>query len=83
MKLPKPLDDRIYVERIEKPTRIVLTDRDPTRFAKVLSIGPKVYDVNPGDVVLLPGIAASVPDWERKDKMFIRQADIGGIVNAP
>ena len=78
----RPLKDRIWVERIEKPTKVVLTDADPTKFAKVLAIGPKVYDLKPGDIVALPGIASSQPDWYDKTTMMIQQGDVGFIVNA-
>lgn len=69
---------------------IVIPDayRSKTRCAKVLAVGPGAWRdgefcktaVKPGDVVILPGIAAVMPDWESKDKILIQEGDVGAIL---
>jgi len=80
----KPLHDRLLVRRLGQPARsglIWIPDIavQNSQRAQVLAVGDKVRDVNPGDEVLLPGIAAKYPDWEGCDCMLIQVADIGGI----
>jgi co-chaperonin GroES (HSP10) len=81
----RPLNDRVLVKRInapEPPTLIYLPDiaKENSKFAEVMAIGTKVYGVNVGDIVLLPGVASKYPDWEHNDLMFVEVDDIGGIV---
>ena len=74
----QPLHDRVLLERIkDKPGRIILTDPDPIRKAKVVAIGPDVYDLEVGDIVVLPGIAADQPDHEQGKQILVQMADIG------
>ena len=79
MRRIEPLHDRILVERIpDLSNRYIIEPdayRSTTRLAKVLAVGPGVWRdgifcktaVKPGDIVLLPGIAATMPDWEQKE----------------
>lgn len=87
----QPLDDRLLVRQLEEPysSCIILTDRGASTFAEVLAVGPGrrtksghriPLQVKPGDVVMLPGIAASRPDWKKGDEFLIQEADIGVIV---
>ena len=84
-----PLHDRIVLERIEdSPGLILLTDKDATRTFRVLKVGPGAWRdgefvktvVKPGDVVILPGIAATHPDYEDKRYILAQERDIGCIV---
>jgi hypothetical protein len=73
-----PRHDRVLLERIPpKPGHIVLTDVQTVRWARVVAIGPEVYDLEVGDVVLLPGIAADQPDFEESAQILVQMADIG------
>jgi len=62
----KPLANRIVVERIEGSKQtdsgIILKSADEPDKAKVLAIGPKVDEVEIGDVVLLNWNAATKTD---------------------
>jgi chaperonin GroES len=62
----KPLANRIVVERIEASKQtdsgIILKSGDEPDKAKVLAIGPKVDEVEIGDVVLLNWNAATKTD---------------------
>ncbi len=75
----QPRNDRVLLERIPEPKtgQIVLTDVQTLRWARVVAIGPKVYDINVGDVVVLPGIAADEPDFMEDAQILVQQADIG------
>lgn len=82
----QPLHDRILVLRIQEEPRsslIWIPDiaQENTKRAKVLAVGNEVKGVNPGDIVLLPGIASKHPDWEQSDIMLVQEADIGGTFN--
>jgi co-chaperonin GroES (HSP10) len=74
-----PRNDRVLLQRMPDPPsgHIVLTDVQTLRWARVVAIGPKVYDLNIGDVVLLPGIAADVPDFQDVDHILVQLGDIG------
>ena len=73
-----PRHDRVLVERIEpNPGFIVLTDVQTVRWARVVAIGPEVYDLNVGDVVMLPGMAAETPDFEEGQQILVQMNDIG------
>jgi len=86
----EPLHDRVLVKRIEEPYkgRIQLICHEKSRFAKVLAVGPGRWidgefartACKPGDVVLLPGIAAKFPDWEERDTILVQEQDVGAIV---
>ena len=77
----QPMHDRLLVSRMpEPPKNIVLTDAEPFRYFKVISIGPKVREVRPHDIVALPGVASAEPDHITDEGQFIREADIGFIV---
>src|SRR5262245_30753038 len=83
-RLLRPLHDRVFVQRLAQETmRGVLWIPDiaqqNSQRAKVLAVGDQVYGVEPGDIVLLPGVAAKYPDWEQCDMMLIQVGDIGGI----
>ena len=68
----------MLIERIPlKPGHIVLTDVQTVRWARVVAIGPEVYDLNVGDVVVLPGIAAEIPDFEVGAQILVQLGDIG------
>jgi hypothetical protein len=68
----------VLIERIPlKPGHIVLTDVQTVRWARVVAIGPEVYDLNVGDVVVLPGIAAEIPDFEVGAQILVQLGDIG------
>ena len=84
----QPTEDRILLQRIQEPERLViLTDAEPSRKFKVLAVGPgkwdeefgerRPLDVKAGDIVVLPGIAANEPDWEAEQKILVREGDIG------
>ena len=75
----QPRNDRVLLERIAEPKtgQIVLTDVQTLRWARVVAVGPKVYDINVGDVVVLPGIAADEPDFAMDAQILVQQADIG------
>src|SRR5205814_196165 len=85
--LLKPLHDRVLVKRLPEPElsvrrfKIWIPDiaRENTKFAEVISVGEQVKGVQVGDKILVPGIAAKLPDWEQQDIMLIQEADIGGI----
>ena len=68
----------MLIERIPlKPGHIMLTDVQTVRWARVVAIGPEVYDLNVGDVVVLPGIAAEIPDFEVGAQILVQLGDIG------
>lgn len=74
----QPMADRVLVERLKpKQSLIILTDAEKHRKYKVLAIGPKVTDVQRGDIVVLPGIASNEPDHEDGETILIQEADIG------
>lgn len=74
----QPMHDRLLVSRLaEPPKAILLIGREPYRYFKVLAIGPKVKEVQPGEIVALPGIASAEPDHEIEQAQFIREGDIG------
>jgi co-chaperonin GroES (HSP10) len=76
----QPLGERVLLERVLpkiKPGQIILTDVQTVRWAKVVAIGPEVYDLEVGDVVMLPGIAAEIPDFEEGQKILVHVNDIG------
>lgn len=77
----RPLHDRILVKRIPTPgsSLILLTDEGKSHRAEIVSVGAKVTGLKPGDLVLLPGVAATYPDWEKSDYMLVREADVGGV----
>jgi len=68
--------------------KIILTDEPPTRLFKVLKVGPGkwvdgVFErtvCRPGHIVILPGIAATYPDYETKRYILAQEGDIGAIV---
>ena len=75
-----PRNDRVLLERlppIPKPGCIVLTDVQTIRWARVVAVGPEVYDLKEGDVVILPGIAAEIPDFEEGMQILCTVNDIG------
>ena len=75
-----PRNDRVLLERIPpeiKAGHIILTDIQTVRWARVVAIGPEVYDLNVGDVVVLPGLAAEIPDFEADTQILVQMADIG------
>jgi co-chaperonin GroES (HSP10) len=74
----QPLHDRVLVERIPpKPGFIVLTDIQTIRWAQVVAVGPQVEGVVPGDIVMLPGIAAEEPDFVMGQQILVQEGDIG------
>jgi hypothetical protein len=74
----QPMKNRLLVERIPEPDKlIILTDIQTVRWARVLAVGPKVTEVNVGEIVMLPGVAASEPDFEIGDKLFVQEGDVG------
>lgn len=82
MKNVKPMKDRLYVKRIPPPEKLILlTDVQTIRWAKVLAVGPQVKECKPGDIVMLPGIAAEEPDLEYEGGIFIMEGDVGLKVN--
>lgn len=89
----EPLHDRVLVKRIDFAgwkSLIYIPDcaKSTTRLAKVLAVGPGAWRdgvftktaVKPGDVVVLPGIAAVMPDWESHDQILVQEGDIGAIL---
>jgi chaperonin GroES len=83
----RPLGNRITVQRIvPRQGLITLTDAEPYRKFKVIAVGPGKrdedgylipLDVKPGDIVVLPGIAANEPDHEEGKLLFVTEDDIG------
>jgi hypothetical protein len=74
----RPMKDRVLVQRIPTPDRlVVLTDVQTVRWGKVVRIGPKVTEVKPGDIIMLPGIAAEQPDFIEDDLILVEEGDIG------
>ena len=82
MKL-KPLNDRLLVKRLPEERKSILWIPDiaakNSQTAEVVAVGPKVYGLKPGDKVMLPGIAAQIPDWEERDYIMVQVGDVGGI----
>jgi len=85
----EPMHDRLVLERIEEPIGpIMLTDAPPTRKFKVLKVGPGkwvdgVFErtvCRPGHIVILPGIAATHPDYETRRYILAQEGDIGAII---
>ena len=85
------LHDNLLVKRIPEPDGLIIAPDIAKRKAakaKVLSVGPGRWvdgvftktAVKPGDVVVLPGIAAQVPDWETKDICIVNSRDVAGIL---
>ena len=74
-----PRNDRVLLERMPDPPtgHIILTDVQTLRWARVVAIGPKVYDLKVGDVVVLPGLAADTPDFSAVDQILVQMGDIG------
>jgi hypothetical protein len=70
----------VLVKRVKDQPTVILTDAPYPYKAIVLAIGPKVTEVKPGDVVILPGIASQIPDWELRDEILVQEADIGAIL---
>ena len=74
----EPRHDRLVVTRVPEPPAVIhLTDAPASRRFKVIAVGPDVYDVSPGDTVLLPGIAAEQPDFADGKEALIQVGDIG------
>lgn len=46
----------------------------------MIAVGPKVKECKVGDVVVLPGVAASEPDHVIDGDIFVREGDVGWIV---
>lgn len=87
----RPLGNRVLVKRIKpRPSLIILTDEDPHKLARVLAVGPGKVNpktlrltptcVKPGDVVMIPGIALTVPDYEEGQEFLVTEDDIAGVV---
>lgn len=77
----EPTQDRILAERLpEPPRRIILTDAEAFRYFKVIAVGPKVREVKAGQTIALPGVASDYPDHIIEQGQFIREADIGFII---
>jgi co-chaperonin GroES (HSP10) len=80
----QPLNDRLLVRRLPEPTKSLIYTPDiaqeNSKLAEVMAIGKKVYGLKVGDVVLLPGVAAKYPDWEKAPLMLVQQGDVGGIL---
>jgi Chaperonin 10 Kd subunit len=79
-----PRNDRVLLERIPpeiKAGYIVLTDIQTVRWARVVAIGPDVYDLKEGDVVVLPGVAAEIPDFETGAQLLVQVGDIGAKIS--
>lgn len=75
-----PTTTRVLVKPIDPPEGlIIIPDRykETVRYAKVITVGPKVKEIKPGDVVSLPGVAASEPDYRINDLILVQEADIG------
>ena len=73
-----PRGERVLLQRMPEPKScIILTDAPPSRRFKVLDIGPDVYDLEVGDVVLLPGIGGEQPDYEVGKQILAHVNDIG------
>jgi len=80
----QPRGERVLLERIPpkvKPGHIILTDVQTVRWARVVAIGPEVYDLKVGDIVVLPGIAAEIPDFEEQAQILVHMNDIGAKQN--
>lgn len=79
----QPMQDRLIIESLPAPERLVtLTDADPYRKFRVIAVGPKCKEVKAGEVVVLPGVAVTNPDYEQGKRLFVREGDVGWIVNA-
>jgi hypothetical protein len=79
-----PRNDRVLLERIPpeiKAGHIFLTDIQTVRWARVVAIGPDVYDLKEGDVVVLPGVAAEIPDFETGAQLLVQVGDIGAKIS--
>lgn len=87
----QPLSNRVLVERIKpRPKLIILTDEDPHKYARVVAVGPGKVNpktlrltptcVKPGEVVMIPGIALTVPDHEDGEEFWVTEDDIAGTV---
>lgn len=85
----EPLNDRILLEKVPEPDGvIVLTDKPETRRFRVIAVGPGVWRdgyfvktaLKPGDVVILPGIAVTHPDWQEQQYILAQESDVGCLV---
>lgn len=84
----KPLHNRVMVERLQYtgPSLLIVPDmyKETSQFARVMAIGDKVKErklLKRGAVILVPGVAAKFPDWEKQEFCMITEDDIGGIVD--
>lgn len=83
----QPTDHRVLLRRIEREfSSIVITDAEASHWFQVVACGPgkllkkggrRPMDVKPGDIVHLPGMGASAPDWIDSDHIMATEDDIG------
>lgn len=87
----QPLGNRVLLKRIPVPPTIFITDAEESRVCLVLAVGPgKISkdgylvpcDVQAGDIVNLPGIASTNPDFAVGDELLVTEDDIGFHINA-
>lgn len=89
LRLLRPLRNGIVAERLKPiPRLIILTDADPEDHFRVVQVGPGKRDerhrlfptvVKPGDLIRVPGIAKSLPDYEEGKLVLITEDDVAGI----
>jgi co-chaperonin GroES (HSP10) len=79
-----PLHDRILVKRFGDfhPVLVIpQVSRDFSKTAEVIAVGRGVRaEIKKGDLVLLPGIALTHPDFAHEDYAMITENDVGGIL---
>lgn len=83
MKQWTPRHDRLFVKRCAEPEigRIVIPEKyqQPTHTGVVLSVGPEVLDVKPGDLVTF----GRFTDYDDEGVVLIQEADIMFKVDKP
>jgi co-chaperonin GroES (HSP10) len=87
LRIVTPLKDRILVQMFEtgedrQYKHIIIPEkyRPVARRGVVRAIGPKVYDLKVGDVVILPSSGATHPDKKLGDMILVTMHDVGAIL---
>lgn len=71
----RPLGSQILCERLPaqdlSPAGIALIDRSPTSQARVVSVGPKVEGVHPGDTIVFTTSQYEIATFNEREVIFV------------
>jgi co-chaperonin GroES (HSP10) len=72
----QPMRDRLFVKRIDEPEHgsIIIPEKykDAAHIGEVISVGPKVYEVKPGEWIAF----GRFTDYDQDGIVLIQEADI-------